>query len=83
LKTTTVSDCQILTLPKIFNRAGNITALNNCIDIPPHKQVAYKEYNSLALPVTEKLHQQVLSLPISPVLKKEEVSSIVKVISEY
>jgi hypothetical protein len=30
----TVFNCNVLTLPKIYNRAGNITALNNSIDIP-------------------------------------------------
>ena len=29
-----VSDCQIIELPKIHNRAGNITAINELIDIP-------------------------------------------------
>jgi len=30
----TVFNCNVLTLPKIHNRAGNITALNNSVDIP-------------------------------------------------
>lgn len=29
-----VSDCQTIELPKIHNRAGNITAINELIDIP-------------------------------------------------
>ena len=34
----------------------------------PHKQEAYKEFANLSLPVTEKIHDEVISLPISPVL---------------
>jgi len=51
--------------------------------IPPHKQKAYSEYNSKRFPITEKIHQEVISLPISPVLTDEEVSTIVKIINNY
>ena len=40
--------------------------------IPPHKQEAYQELNDLNLKITEKIHQEVLSLPISPILKENE-----------
>lgn len=39
---------------------------------PPHKQQAYCEMNHISLPVTEKIHRDVLSLPISPVLAEDE-----------
>lgn len=45
--------------------------------VPPHKQLAYKEWNGLSYPITEQIHNQVLSLPISPVLTGEEVTEIV------
>ncbi|TLE11183.1 DegT/DnrJ/EryC1/StrS family aminotransferase [Helicobacter bilis] len=51
--------------------------------IPPHKQVAYKEYNHLSLPITEKIHREVLSLPISPVMSKEQAERVVSVINEF
>ncbi|EKY3217601.1 DegT/DnrJ/EryC1/StrS family aminotransferase, partial [Cronobacter turicensis] len=51
--------------------------------IPPHKQIAYKEYNSLELPITDSLHQEVLSLPMDPTLNKEDVQSIIEVINEF
>lgn len=44
--------------------------------IPPHKQKAYQEWNSRSYPLTEKLHEQVLSLPISPVMSIEEASRV-------
>jgi dTDP-4-amino-4,6-dideoxygalactose transaminase len=51
--------------------------------IPPHKQNAYKTWNPLSLPVTEQIHREVLSLPISPVMTEEEVQHIIQVINAY
>ncbi|WP_159800252.1 DegT/DnrJ/EryC1/StrS aminotransferase family protein [Flavobacterium sp. MK4S-17] len=51
--------------------------------IPPHKQDAYREYNTLSLPVTEKLHNEVLSLPISPVLTQEEIQTITEILNKF
>lgn len=51
--------------------------------IPPHKQQAYKDLNFLSLPITEKIHNEVLSLPISPVLGDDEVKEIISVINSY
>lgn len=50
---------------------------------PPHKQEAYREYNHLTLAVTEQIHEEVLSLPISPVLTDEEVKQIIDVLNSY
>lgn len=49
----------------------------------PHKQLAYKEYENLYLPITEKIHSEVISLPISPVLTDEEVKKTVEVINAW
>ena len=51
--------------------------------ISPHKQEAYKEFDSLKLPVTEKIHREVLSLPISPVLRIDEVCAITDAINNF
>ena len=51
--------------------------------IPPHKQIAYKEWNHLVLPITEKIHAEVVSLPISPVIPISEVEKIVGLINAY
>lgn len=51
--------------------------------IPPHKQQAYREWNHLSFPITETIHQQVLSLPISQVLEEEEISRVVEAINSY
>lgn len=49
--------------------------------IPPHKQQAYREWNKMSIPITEKIHREVLSLPISQVMKDAEVLQVVDVIN--
>ncbi|GAB3520457.1 DegT/DnrJ/EryC1/StrS family aminotransferase [Photobacterium alginatilyticum] len=51
--------------------------------IPPHKQKAYNELNDISLPLTEEIHNQVLSLPISPVMSETDVSYIIKKVNEF
>lgn len=51
--------------------------------IPPHKQGAYKEWNMLSFPITELIHEQVLSLPISPVMTDEEMRFVVETINKF
>jgi len=51
--------------------------------IPPHMQQCYKYLSKFKLPVTESLHNEVLSLPIYPYLKETEVSRIINVINKY
>jgi dTDP-4-amino-4,6-dideoxygalactose transaminase len=49
--------------------------------IPPHQQQAYPELNHLSFPITEQIHREVLSLPISPVMTQEEIRLIVDTIN--
>lgn len=51
--------------------------------IPPHKQKAYKEWNHLSYPITEKIHAEVLSLPISAVISDKEVEIIVDAVNTF
>jgi len=51
--------------------------------IPPYKQKAYKELNNLSFPITEKIHKEVLSLPISPVMSNEEMKKVVEVLNNF
>ena len=50
---------------------------------PPHKQGAYKEWNHLSFPITEEIHNTILSLPISPVMTNSEIEKVVEVVNEY
>ena len=51
--------------------------------IPPHKQECYKEWNNLSLPVTEKIHNQELSLPMSPCLTDEQVDDVLEELNKW
>ena len=51
--------------------------------IPPHKQKAYKEWNNLHFPITEKIHNEVVSLPISQIITDEEAEIIVKTVNAF
>lgn len=51
--------------------------------IPPHKQEAYKEWNELRLPLTERIHREELSLPISPILTESQIKRIISVLNAF
>lgn len=51
--------------------------------LPPHKQEAYKQYNKIELPLTEEIHRTVISLPLSPVMKKDEVDYVIEVLNRF
>ncbi|PTT36064.1 aminotransferase [Chryseobacterium sp. HMWF028] len=51
--------------------------------IPPHKQQAYKEWNELSFPISEKIHEEVLSLPISPVMTEEEIRKVIETVNRF
>ena len=51
--------------------------------IPPHKQECYKEWNGIYLPKTEQIHQQELSLPISPVMEMDDVEKVVEFLNTW
>ncbi len=51
--------------------------------IPPHKQEAYKEWDNLSFPISERVHSEVLSLPMCEVLTLKEIDSIVEVINKW
>lgn len=49
----------------------------------PHRQECYEEWKNYSFPVTEKIHNEVLSLPISPVLSDNELSKVIKSLNTY
>lgn len=51
--------------------------------IPPHKQQAYKEWNEMSLPITERIHREELSLPVSQVVTDEEREKVVELINKF
>ena len=51
--------------------------------IPPHRQPAYTEWHDLKLPITEKIHETIISLPISPVMTDVEVDEVIAAVNEW
>lgn len=51
--------------------------------IPPHKQKALKDWNSLSLPVAEKIHDEVLSIPLNGTLSDIEINKIIATLNNY
>jgi len=51
--------------------------------VPIHKQLAYKDLASLSLPITEQIHDEVISLPLHPMLTDREVSEIIEALNNF
>lgn len=51
--------------------------------IPPHRQKAYPELSSLSLPLTESIHDEALSLPISSAMAKAEIEAVIAGVNSF
>src|SRR5690606_16842158 len=51
--------------------------------IPPHQQKAYSGWNGYRLPLTEAIHEQILSLPMSPVLSEDDALKVVNTCNAF
>lgn len=51
--------------------------------IAPHKQLAYQQWQNLQLPITGKIHETVVSLPLNTTLTSQEISYIIQIVNEY
>ena len=51
--------------------------------IPPHKQKAFKDWSNLNLPVTEKIHNEALSLPISNIIEEKYCDIIIELLNKH
>lgn len=51
--------------------------------VPPHKQECFKEWNHLSFPISEKIHNEELSLPIGPLLTETDAVKVVEIINQW
>jgi dTDP-4-amino-4,6-dideoxygalactose transaminase len=51
--------------------------------IPPHKQSAFSKFNHLSLPVTEAIHEKVVSIPLSPLMTELEIDKVISILNSY
>ncbi|MDO8954811.1 MAG: DegT/DnrJ/EryC1/StrS family aminotransferase [Gammaproteobacteria bacterium] len=68
-------------LQQYLNQKGVQTIIH--YPIPPHKQQAYEAMNDLSFPITEQIHREVLSLPISPIMTDQEIEQVIEAINAY
>jgi dTDP-4-amino-4,6-dideoxygalactose transaminase len=51
--------------------------------IPPHQQMAYQEWSCELFPISEQIHEQILSIPISQVINKDDIKYIINIINMF
>ncbi|MEQ1554696.1 MAG: DegT/DnrJ/EryC1/StrS family aminotransferase [Ferruginibacter sp.] len=51
--------------------------------IPPHKQPAYKELEKMDFPISEKIHEGIISIPLSPIISKDEINKIIECLNKF
>lgn len=51
--------------------------------IPPHKQECYKDWNGHSFPITEKIHEQELSIPMNQVITQEQAEEVVRILNSF
>ncbi|MBM6613018.1 DegT/DnrJ/EryC1/StrS family aminotransferase [Citrobacter portucalensis] len=68
-------------LKKHFENEGVQTLIH--YPIPPHKQKAYIYMNEMKYPISEMLHEQVLSLPIDPTMSMADVDAVINAANSF
>ena len=51
--------------------------------IPPHKQEAYKKWNELSFPITERIHREELSIPCNQIMSLNDAERIVTLLNSF
>ena len=51
--------------------------------IAPHKQACFSQWNDLSFPITEKIHDEVVSLPINSSLTEDQISYVIEKLNGY
>lgn len=64
-----------------LNDAGVQTVIH--YPVPPMQQEAYKELADLKRPITEQIHREVISLPISDVMPDNDVREVIRIVNSY
>jgi dTDP-4-amino-4,6-dideoxygalactose transaminase len=51
--------------------------------IPPHQQAAYSSFNGRRYPITERIHDEVLSLKMGPHLHSNDINEVVRYVQDF
>ena len=68
-------------LQKYMTKKGVQTLIH--YPVAPHKQRAFEDWNEQCYPITEKIHAEILSLPISPVMSETDVLRVIEVVNGF
>jgi len=68
-------------LSDFLSKAGIQTLIH--YPIPPHKQQAYAEFNEQSYPLTESIHQEVLSIPMDPTMTDAQIDYVIQKMNEF
>lgn len=75
---------------RVIDRKGFCDYLEKCrigylihYPIAPHHQKAFLEFSNLTLPITEKMHREVVSIPLNISLEDSEINQIIKILNQY
>ena len=74
--------CSLRNELQIFLHENGIETLIH-YPIPPHKQECYGNWNNRSFPITEKIHREELSLPISAVLTGQEITDVIHAVNKF
>lgn len=76
-----IRSCQRVALQQYLAVQGIQTLIH--YPIPPHQQQAYQEWNRFSYPITEAMHQEVLSLPIGPTLSEKDAMRVATAVNGF
>ena len=51
--------------------------------VAPHQQKAYGEWNSLRYPISERIHAEVLSLPLNPTMTDKDIRRVIDAVNSF
>jgi len=68
-------------LQETFTKNGIQTLIH--YPIPPHKQKAFRNFRNMKLPITEQIHKEALSLPISPIQTEDETRKVINIVNKF
>jgi len=75
---------------RVPNREAFISHLNDHevqtvihYPIPPHQQPCYPLLQRLSLPITEAIHREVVSLPMSPIMTDTHISAVISAVNSW
>jgi len=65
-----------------YLRKSNISFLIH-YPVPPHHQKALSEFSSFSFPISEKIHNEVVSIPLNLTMTLEQINKVIRILNQY